>query len=96
MSTPIAADILNDLATEGVSVANVMEEVLWLHFEGVDISREAGQAVYLRMSRAGRNIALNRRTRRLICAYVARTTEVVVTNVECAEYTRLDLEKSVI
>ena len=95
MTTPIAADILNDLATEGVSVANVMEEVLWLHFEGVDVSRKAGQDTYLRMSRAGRNMGFNRRIRRLICAYVARTTEVVVTNVECAEYTRLDLEKSV-
>ena len=80
MSTPIAADLLNRLADAGVSPANIIEELSWLNHKGIAIKHD--RDVYVRMSRAGRNFAMNRRTKYLLCDYLERVQDVVVTNVE--------------
>lgn len=93
MPTPIAANYLNELAEAGISPANVMEELLWLQWNGIDMTRHEARHTYLRMTRAGRNFALNRRQRNMICDYALRVAEVIVTNVEV--FNAVNLEESV-
>ena len=90
MTSPIAANLLDQLAADGISPANVMEEIIWLNWKGLNITSIDGRAEYLRMSRAGRNFAMNRRNRNTICDYQDRVADVIVTNVECFHAVRLE------
>lgn len=89
MSTPIAADLLTALTDAGVSPANVIEELMWLSHKGISIKHD--RDTYVRMSRAGRNFAMNRRTKHLLCDYLERVQDVIVTNVEV--HNAVNLEK---
>ena len=91
MSTPVAADLLNRLNDAGVSAANIVEELLWMSHKGINVKHD--RDAYVRMSRAGRNFAMNRRTKYLLCDYLERVQDVVVTNAEV--HNPVNLEKSV-
>ena len=90
MSTPIAADLLNRLNDAGISTANIVEELMWLNHLKIDIKRDR-EAYTHHLSRIGRNFVTSRRTRILLCDYLERVQDVVVTNVEVRN--PVDIEK---
>lgn len=73
-----------DIKAAGLTDLMVLSEVMWLQFIGIDLSKTSDQEKYLfKVSRTGRDFALNRRTRKLIIEYVMRLQRVAVDNVEC-------------